>query len=281
MLQFRKPDHVKTEYIRIPVQGKQLRVLVCRPIERKGKAPGVLWLHGGGYMTGMPEMVYMSRAIDLVTACGAVVISPAYTLSYKAPYPKALNECHEVLLYMKEQADILGIRSDQIMVGGESAGGGLCAALCMLAKDCQSVNIAFQMPLYPMLDCMDTASSKDNHEKIWNTHRNHMAWSIYLRSLKKETDIPCYASPARRENYEGLPPCYTFVGDIEPFYEEALTYICNLRNAGVPAFVDVYKDFYHAYDMMHPETEEVKQARKRFISAFRQACQTYCAPQKG
>ena len=129
MISFRKPDNVRAEYIKIPTARKKLKLLVVKPEEMDGKRPGVLWIHGGGYVTGMPEMVYMSRAVDLVMSGGAVVVSPAYTLSLRKPYPAALLECHEALLYMRDHAEELGIRTDQIMVGGKSAGGGLAAAL--------------------------------------------------------------------------------------------------------------------------------------------------------
>ena len=82
---------------------------------------------------------------------------------------------------MKSHAAELGIRADQIMVGGESAGGGLCAAPCIKARDTGVVNAAFQMPLYPMLDDRDTETSRDNHGKVWNTRRNHFGWHcIYI-----------------------------------------------------------------------------------------------------
>ena len=226
-------------------------------------------------MLGMPEMVYMSRAIDLVTKAGAVVLSPDYTLSLRAPFPAALRECHAALLYMVKHADEFGINPDQIMVGGESAGGGIAAALCMYAKDHQTAKIAFQMPIYPMLDCFDTDSSRDNHAKIWNTRRNHIGWKLYLRGLKGRKRIPAYASPARRKDYSGLPPCYTFVGDIEPFYRETLDYAANLRAAGVDTEVDVYKGFYHAYDMLEPDTAEARKAADKFVDKFRDACEKY------
>ena len=280
VISFRKPDNVRAEYIRIPTTGKRLKLLIVRPEAMDGKRPGVLWIHGGGYVTGMAEMVYMSRAVDLVTRGGAVVVAPAYTLSLKKPYPAALTECHEALVYMKDHAEALGIRADQIMVGGESAGGGLAAALCMYARDHDTVRIAFQMPLYPMLDCCDTASSRDNHGKVWNTRRNHLAWRLYLRGLKGGA-VPAYASPSRREDHSGLPPCYTFVGELEPFRDETLAYIERLRAAGVPAEADVYAGFYHAYDMMHPEKEDAKLAAERFIRQFQLACERYRAEQKG
>ena len=98
-------------------------------------ATGVLWIHGGGYILGMKEMVHMSRAVDLVKKFGAVVVSPGYRLAFAAPYPAALDDCYAALVYMKAHAAELGVRADQIMVGGESAGGGLCAALCIKARD--------------------------------------------------------------------------------------------------------------------------------------------------
>lgn len=280
MKPMKKPKGVNARYVRIPAENKKLKLLIVQleePAEQK--RPSVLWLHGDGYMLGMPEMVYMSRAIDLVTEAGAFIVAPAYTLSIRKPYPAALMECHAALVWMKEHAVELGIRDDQIMTGGESAGGGLTAALCIYALDHQSVNIAYQMPLYPMIDCFDTDSSRDNHEKIWNTRRNHLGWKLYLRGLKDREHIPAYASPSRREDYSGLPPCYAFVGDIEPFYDETLAYVAALKAAGVEAECDVYPGFYHAYDMMKPETPEAKKAAEVFVQHFKDACGKYTAPQ--
>ncbi|MDO5423263.1 MAG: alpha/beta hydrolase [Eubacteriales bacterium] len=276
MIKLRKPKGCRMEYRKIAVSPKRaMRLMIIRP-EANGSQPrtGVLWLHGGGYLTGFPEMAYMSRAIDLVTKCGAVVVSPAYRLSILHPYPAALKDCYAALRYMKAHGEELGIRPNQIMVGGESAGGGLAAALCMYAKDKKEVKIAFQMPLYPMLDCEDTDSSRDNHAKVWNTRKNHIGWRLYLRRLKGRK-VPAYASPARRRDYSGLPPAYTFVGDLEPFYRETLDYVENLRKAGVEAEVDLYPGFYHAYDMMEPDTPAAQAAAARFVEKFKEAAQKY------
>lgn len=152
------------------------------------------------------------------------------------------------------------------MVGGESAGGGLTAALCMYARDKGEVDIAFQMPLYPMIDDRDTPSSRDNHAPVWNTRLNHAAWNLYLRPFRdhsRNDSVPAYAAPARQEDYRGLPPAYTFVGDIEPFYCETLTYIENLRKAGVPAKVDVYPGCFHAFDMLLPFLPVSRRAHRK------------------
>jgi acetyl esterase/lipase len=238
-----------------------------------------MWIHGGGYMTGMKEMAYVGRAADLVREHGAVVVAPGYHLSLFHPYPVALNDCYATLLYIRDHAAELGIRPDQIMVGGESAGGGLAAAIAMLARDRGEVQIAFQMPLYPMIDNFDTDSSRDNHAKVWNTKRNHQAWAVYLRKDARK-DVSPYAAPARQTDYAGLPPAYTFVCTAEPFYCETLQFIDSLKAAGVEARVDVYDGMYHAFDMSEPDHPVSREAIRRFNEMFAYAKEHYFAPQK-
>ena len=262
---------VQTERVRIPAGTRHISTLVVRPRELRSDAPGVLWLHGGGFATGMKEMVFMSRAIDLVTQFGAVVVAPDYRLSWQAPYPAALHDCYAVLLWMRDHAGELGVDSARLVVGGESAGGGLTASLCMLARDAGQVKIAFQMPLYPMLDNLDTESSRDNHARVWNTRRNHQAWYLYLRQDALSAQVSPYAAAARQTDYRNLPPAYTFVSTAEPFYAETLAYVEALRAAGVPAEVDVYEGLYHAFDMMEPNLPQSREARQRFIEKAREA----------
>lgn len=275
-----KPDQdVTVQKIKIEAHGRKIPALILSPRCGAVNAPGVLWIHGGGYFLGMKEMVYMSRAVDLVKHFGAVVLSPGYRLAFQSPYPAAVNDCCDALLYMKEHARELGIRNDQLMVGGESAGGGLCAALAMMARDKGDVNIAFQMPLYPMIDNFDTESSKDNHGRIWNTRRNHIGWKLYLRKDAGKAVSP-YAAPARQSDFTGLPPAYTFVGDGEPFFRETLDFVENLRNAGVEASVDVYHTDMHAFDMMDEKSEISREAARRLGEKFAYAKEHYFAPQE-
>ena len=272
------PDKdIKCIRVKIPRRdGRHIPALIVMPEIPRKNAPGVLWIHGGGYMTGMKEMVHMSRAVDLVKKYGAVVISPGYRLSFIKPYPAAIEDCYDALLYLKDHSKALGVNPDQIMAGGESAGGGLCAALCMMARDRGKVNIAYQMPLYPMLDNLDTKSSANNHGKVWNTRKNHIAWRLYLRKNAKKKVSP-YAAPARQTDYTHLPPAYTFVADGEPFYSETCAYIDNLKKAGVEAHMDVYSGNMHAFDMMKPQIEISKKAAAVFNKYFEYAMEHYFA----
>lgn len=274
------PD--KDIYVRkicIHAGKRKIPALVLSPKDTPEQATGVLWLHGGGYIAGMKEMVHMSRAVDLVKRFGAVVVSPGYRLAPFAPYPAALDDCYAALLYMKANAPALGIRDDQLMVGGESAGGGLRAAVCIKARDTGAVRVAFQMPLYPMLDDRNTESSRNNHGRVWNTRKNHFAWACYLLGQNRK-NLPPYAVPARLTDFTGLPPAYTFVGDGEPFYAETVRYIEQLKAAGVPASMDVYHSNMHAFDMMQPDDSLSQEAAGRFNAQFAYAQAHYFAPQE-
>lgn len=270
---------IRVQNIYIPSGARRIPALVLSPEELSAPAAGVLWIHGGGYISGMKEMVYISRAVELVKSFGAVVVSPGYRLAPFSPYPAAIDDCYAALLYMKEHAAELWVREDQLMVGGESAGGGLCAAVCIKARDTGEVNVAFQMPLYPMLDDRDTETSRDNHGRVWNTWKNHFGWRCYLRGTDRET-LPPYAAPARVENMEGLPPAYTFVSTGEPFYAETLEYIRRLKDCGIPASADVYETDMHAFDMMRPKDALSIEAARRFNESFAYAQANYFAPQK-
>jgi acetyl esterase/lipase len=211
--------------VRIITENGKMKARVLQPQESEGPAPGILWIHGGGYMLGGSYMVEMSCGKMLAEKFGAVV-------------------------------------------GGESAGGGLTVAVCLFARDKGRIPIALQLPLYPMLDCEDTESSVDNHGRVWNTKRNHWGWKHYLGNLYGTDSVSKYASPARETEYSNLPPCYTFVADGEPFYAETLSYVNNLKAAGVEAKVDVYHGNTHAFDMLLPWQEQSKLARKRLCEAY-------------
>ena len=290
-----------TETITIPVRdGRTLDVLVVRhdthekqPILHEKPADrsiGVLWLHGGGYATGSAKLVMMSAGLELAREYNVTLFVPNYRLSGKAPYPAALHDAYDTLLYMKENSRALDIRRSQLMVGGESAGGGLAAALCLYARDRKEVAIAYQMPLYPMIDDRDTDTNRDNSGIFWNSRRNRAAWKMYLKPFypekikKKERetvipalDIPAYAVPARAKSLRNLPPAYSFVAKGEPFYAETVEYFRRLKASGVPCHLDEYDFSEHAFDMMLPFLSVSKKARARFIKQFDYAMKHYSA----
>lgn len=206
-----------------------------------------------------------------------IVVAPDYRLSLDAPYPAALDDCHEALLWMKEHTGELGIRDDQLMVGGESAGGGLAAAIALYERDLGGVKIAFQMLLYPMLDDrMMNESAKENNAPVWDSDANRVAWGLYLADFAGK-DVPPYAAPARATDFAGLPPTVAFVGDLEPFRDETILYVRNLRDAGVKVDFEIYAGCYHAFDRMNPYAEVSRKAIAFLMKSFKYAVEHYYA----
>ncbi len=196
---------LSSRVVRIDTQAGKMRMRVLQPKEADIPVPGILWIHGGGYMLGGAYMVDMSCGKMLAEEYGAVVVCPNYRLAGTAPYPAALEDCYAALAWMYAHADELGVDRGRIVVGGESAGGGLTAAVCLYARDKGEVPVTLQLPLYPMLDSEDTASSADNHGKVWNTRRNHWGWKHYLGDLYGTDEVSKYASPARETDSSGIP----------------------------------------------------------------------------
>lgn len=256
--------------------GSLLRLCVYTPEEKKENVPGLLWIHGGGYGLGAPEQDF-SFIEDFIASSGCVIVAPDYINSPDAPYPGAFNDCYNALLWLEENGRSYGMREDQIFVGGNSAGGGLCAAVVLKARDTGDVDIAFQMPLYPMIDDrMETESSQNNDAPIWNSESNEIAWQMYLGELYGTDDVPKYAAPARETDYSGLPPTLTYIGTIEPFTDETLIYVENLRNAGVEVTFRSFEGCFHGFDLFS-FTTPAKEAREFLLDGFMYAVENYTA----
>jgi acetyl esterase/lipase len=260
--------------------GPAVRACIYRPASKAGGGPlpGVLFLHGGGYAIGCPELFGPTYQMLMRTrAC--VIVAPDYRKSFEAPYPAAVNDCYATLLWMKRHAAELGIRDDQLIVMGQSAGGGLTAAVSLMARDRGDVRIAFQLPLYPMIDDrMTTESARDNDAPLWSSAHNRLGWKLYLGRLAGN-DVPKYAAPARETDYARLPPAATFVGDLDPFRDETLQYVEHLRAAGVPIECRVFPGCYHGFDIIRPDARVSRAANGFMCEQLARAVDTCLAPQ--
>jgi len=259
--------------------GSRLRLCVYSPRAQRRGVPGLVWMHGGGYAMGTPEQD--EGIIErFVKASGCVVAAPDYRLSLDAPYPAALQDCHDALLWLKAHGAAYGMHSDQLMVGGNSAGGGLAAALCLYARDKKEAAIAFQMPLYPMLDDrMATPSATDNDAPVWNTRSNALSWRLYLGELFGQESVPAYAAPARCRDLSGLPPACSFAGSLEPFRDETVGYMEGLRSAGIPVNYKVFEGCFHGFDAVCPGARVSQEATDFLMSNFSHAAAHYFAAQ--
>ncbi|BBZ26202.1 esterase [Mycolicibacterium madagascariense] len=205
--------------------------------------PALLWIHGGGYVIGsaaQDDAICRRFAHEL----GITVVAVDYRLAPEYPYPIPLQDCYAALGWLAALPDVDPAR---VAIGGASAGGGLTAALALLARDRGEIAVAAQLLVYPMLD--DRTSTRDDldesHYRLWNRKANAYGWSSYLGDAD-----PDVAVPARRDDLSGLPPAWLGVGTNDLFHREDVEYAERLTAAGVPCDVDVVPGAFHGFDAL-------------------------------
>lgn len=258
--------HCEEHYIPSKNNGPDIRVRVFRPKNADKNLPGLLYNHGGGYMLGVPEN-FLGVIERYIKTRPCVVVAPDYRRSVDAPYPAAFDDCYDTLLWMKENPDLLGIDNSKIMVAGHSAGGGLTAAVTLKARDTKDVKIAFQMPIYPMIDHHQNTESAKEMDSVpaWNSKTNAMGWSLYHKDLK---EIPPYAAPVLNSDYADFPPTITFVGELEPFKDETIAYVEALKAANIPHKFELFTGAFHGFDIVAKNTRIGRRANEFQFGAY-------------
>lgn len=237
----------------VPASGDRPAVPVViydRP-GRTRPSGALLWIHGGGLVMGTPaagDGLCSRFAAEL----DVVVVSVDYRLAPEHPFPAGLHDCFAALEWLHAGAGQLGIDPARVVVGGDSAGGGLAACLAQLAHDRGGPAICFQLLQYPMLDDR-TALRTDAEALTWTNTSNRYAWSAYLGHPVRADEPRPYASAARRADLAGLPPAWIGIGTIDLFHTESIEYATRLEAAGVPCDVHVVPGMYHAAERIVPK----------------------------
>jgi acetyl esterase/lipase len=236
-------------------------VRVHRPAAPKEILPAVVTIHGGGYVIGTYDM----DGPLLDRWCrdpGVVLVSVQYRLAPETQYPGPLEDCYAALRWAHDHAAELGIDAARIGVSGVSAGGGLAAALALLARDRGEIPLAFQLLDCPMLDDRQaTPSIRSRGLYVWSAASNEFGWRSYLGTRYGTDDVPPYAAAARAADLAGLPPACVVVGSIDGFRDEDVDYAQRLNQAGVPCELHVIAGLPHAY-LLAPDAPAVQLAER-------------------
>jgi acetyl esterase/lipase len=233
----------------------------------KGITPALVWIHGGGYILGTPEQ-NDEYCIHLVRATGVTIFSIDYRI---APFPTPLDDCYAALKWVADHNVQQNIDPHRIAVGGESAGGGLAAALAQLAVDRKEVKPIFQLLIYSMLDDR-TVVRKDLADRnflVWNQKSNHFGWTFYLGGECGAADVSPYSVPARRDDLSALPPAWIGVGSLDLFHDENVTYARRLKECGVPCELKVVQGGFHGFDLAGPQVNVVREFRQSQVDALK------------
>lgn len=215
-------------------------VRLHRPVGVIRPAAGLLWIHGGGYVMGTAKQVDgLCRRFS--HELGIVVASVEYRLAPEHRYPVALEDCYAALVWL---AGLPGMDPKRVAIGG----GGLAAALALMARDRGDVTPALQLLAYPMLDDRSAMAPANRSYRLWNPRSNQFCWTAYLGDAD-----PQVAVPARREDLSGLAPAWIGVGTNDLFHDEAVAYSERLTQAGVPCHLEVVTGAFHGFDLLAPK----------------------------
>lgn len=272
-------DGFVNETVEIPRSSGEgtIRARVYKPLNAPAGLPVVVSFHGGGYATGWPERhhAYYKR---LMEARPCIVVAPAYRFSLDAPYPAPHNDCYDTVLWARDNAASLGGSGD-IVLTGNSAGGGLALSCALRARDTGDVDIAFVMPLYPMIDDRSINWSKIPANLLtWNVTNNVLAWHLYLKEVRaeKRVMIPAYAVPARAEDLSGLPPLLGFVGEHDIILAETEAFVERMKEAGGTTVFRVFPETFHAMEDSAPDLPQSREINAWIAEQFGQMVDTYC-----
>lgn len=267
-------ENVTVEELEVPGPSgaPPVRLLLYRPAGIDSPVPIILHIHGGGYIMGSAAH-FMASQSALVSTLGCASVSVDYRLAPETVFPGALEDCYAVLGWIFANADAYGFDLARIGVMGESAGGGLAAALALLARDRGEYRLAFQHLIAPMIDDRTgtvAPPSPLTGQFIWTAADNAYGWSSMLGHAPGMDGVSPYAAAARADNLENLPPAYIHVGALDLFLDENLSYAGRLVRAGVPVELHIWPGAYHGFDLA-PESEIARRALGASRDALRRA----------
>ncbi|WP_129294958.1 alpha/beta hydrolase [Streptomyces lydicus] len=248
--------------------------------------PAVLHFHGGGFALGRALPGQDRVAIELCRELPAVIITVEYRLAPEHRYPAAVEDCYLALEWVAGRAGELGIDPARIAVAGKSAGGGLSAAVALMARDRGGPELAYQSLCVPDLDdrvgadtaadaatdaTADTAADTERalDARVLTGRGVQSSWQHYLP--EGTTQAEAYAAPARATELSGLPPAHVLVCDLDPMREAGLAYARRLMDAGVPVTVRNVPGAWHGFELYAPDTRVAKEMTAHWTGQLRAA----------
>jgi acetyl esterase/lipase len=265
---------VEDRWINVPADVGDVRVRIVRPPDAVGALPVILYMHGGGWVLGNAG-THDRLVRELAVGAGAAVVFVEYDRSPEAHYPVAIEQGYATAQWITREGAANGLDPERIAIAGDSVGGGMTAALTLMAGERGDVRFVHQSMYYPVTDAaMDTGSYEQFAEGYFLTAKA-MAWfwDAYAPDLERRSEP--FASPLRAsdEQLTGLPPAFLIVDEADVLRDEGEAYAARLRAAGVAVTTVRYDGITHDFMMLNPlsGTHATRAAVAQAISVLREA----------
>jgi acetyl esterase len=235
---------VDTAELSIPSPAGPIGARLYRPRSRSQTAPLLVFYHGGGWVEGDLD-THDNMCRFLAVHAGVVVLAIDYRRAPECPFPAAVNDALVGYRYAVEHAAMLGASRPAVAVGGDSAGGNLAAAVCLLAGADESP--AFLLMIYPPTDMTVRRPSRDLFGDGFLLTEPRITF-FRERYLPDPADRPDpRASPLLSPDLARLPPTYVATAGFDPLRDDGEAFAHRLAEAGVPVTLRRFDDLYHGF----------------------------------
>jgi acetyl esterase len=265
---------VEDRWVTVPAEVGDVRVRIVRPPDAAGTLPVILYMHGGGWVLGNAD-THDRLVRELAVGTRAAVVFVEYERSPEAHYPVAIEQGYATAQWVIREGAANELDPDRMAVAGDSVGGGMTAALALMANERGDIRFVQQSMYYPVTDAgMDTGSYEQFAEGYFLTAKS-MAWfwDAYLPDVGQRSEP--FASPLRAtdEQLAELPPAFVIVDEADVLRDEGEAYAARLRGAGVEVTTVRYDGITHDFMMLNPlsATHATRAAVAQAISMLRDA----------
>ena len=265
---------VDERWLTVPAEVGDVRVRIVRPPDAQGALPAILYMHGGGWVFGNAG-THDRLVRELAVGTGAAIVFVEYDRSPEAHYPVAIEQGYATAQWIVREGDANDLDPHRIAVAGDSVGGGMTAALALMASERGDVEFVQQSMYYPVTDAGMNTESYEQFAEGYFLAAKGMAWfwDAYLPDVERRSEP--YASPlqASDEQLADLPPALVIVDEADVLRDEGEAYAARLRAAGVPVTTVRYDGITHDFMMLNPlsQTRATRGAIAQAISFLRDA----------
>ncbi len=247
-----KPD-VDLEDTTIPGGPEgTVRVRIMRPKGATGLLPGIVYVHGTGWVYG--SKVTHDRLIrEITVGTGASVVFVDFTLAPEAQYPTQIEECYAAAAWVAEHGAEKGLDGTRLAIAGDSVGGNMTAVVTLMAKERSGPRFAAQVLSYSAIDPGFDTPSYEQFAEGWFLRRDAMQWfwDMYMPNHADRDKITAAPLRASLEQLSGLPPALIITAEADVLRDEAEAYGRKLREAGVPVTAVRYQGTVSGFLMLN------------------------------
>lgn len=245
---------LKPEVKVIDGPGGPLEIYWFDPSPGTSGRAALLHIHGGGMILGSVKTMQHGPA-GIAAVLGIPVASVEYRLAPEHPFPAPQDDCLAGLRWLADHAAELGVDPARIAIIGESAGGGLAAAVALMARDLDGPALAAQFLVFPMLDYRTGSdacpyANPATGEFVWTRASNRFGWAALRGDYGADDARKGWFSPSLADDLTRLPQTWIGTGSLDLFLDEDLAYARRLIAAGVPVELHSYPGAIHAFQVI-------------------------------